>query len=102
MMDLVEQDLDSLPNVIKVLSCSLASKNEAVVQKGAKILAKVLDVGGKMQVRVGEEALAILSKCLVAVEFHPKLAKNLGHLVRICYKDEYFKLIEDLKIVKEG
>ena len=51
--------------------------------------------------RVGEEALPILSKCLVSVETHPKLAKNLGNLVRICYKDEYFKLIEDLKMVKE-
>lgn len=39
--------------------------------------------------------------CLVAVEVHPRLAKDLGVLVKICYRDEYFKLIEDLKIVKD-
>jgi hypothetical protein len=71
MMDLVEADLDSFSNVIKVLSCSLASNSPDVVVKGAGVLAKVLDVGGKMQVRVGEEALPILSKCLVSVETHP-------------------------------
>ena len=68
-----------------MISCSLASKSQDVVVKGALILAKVLDVSGKMNVRVGEEALPILCKCLVSVETHPKLAKNLGNLVRICY-----------------
>ena len=29
------------------------------------------------------------------------MAKSLGSLTRICYKDEFFKLIEDLKLIKE-
>jgi hypothetical protein len=52
---------------------------------GVKILTKAMDIGGKLQGKTGEEARSVLSKSLLAVELHPKLAPYIGELTKVSY-----------------